>query len=310
MTSQQIETWALRVIHQVEANQPMEDARVELKREWPTNLNQAARQLAGHANAAHGEDILWLIGADEKQGIVGATAQNLATWFSVLQAEFDAVAPPISDVNVPWNGKTIVALHFETERAPFVVRNVVHGNPQGGPVSRELPWREGTAVRSATRADVLRLLTPLARLPGVEWLGLALWASDIKGKAAWRLDAYLYVVPPPDGETVIAAHRCDLWFEMVGKIARTALTGLTFGSDSSLNKTSRSSLVISTPGLITLSAVCPDACPQIPAFDPVQVGVTVRPIHSESAIVFEQTLAHVPGRQDYLGLWAHGRYEG
>jgi hypothetical protein len=62
MNPTQIETWALRVIERVEARQPNEDSRVELKREWPAQPNRAARQIAGHVNAARGEPVLWLIG--------------------------------------------------------------------------------------------------------------------------------------------------------------------------------------------------------------------------------------------------------
>jgi hypothetical protein len=49
-------------------------------------------------------------------------------------------------LGVPRGDKTLVALWFETDRAPFVVKN-----PEGGAITREVTWREGTAIRSATR---------------------------------------------------------------------------------------------------------------------------------------------------------------
>jgi hypothetical protein len=36
------------------------------------------------------------------------------------------------------------ALLFDTSRRPFVVKNPVYGNVNGGPVAFEVPWREGT----------------------------------------------------------------------------------------------------------------------------------------------------------------------
>ena len=63
MRRHEIEDWALRIIEQVESGQPNEDYRVELKAQWP-DTREAARRIAGHANAAHGEPILWLIGVD------------------------------------------------------------------------------------------------------------------------------------------------------------------------------------------------------------------------------------------------------
>jgi hypothetical protein len=311
MTPRQIEMWALRVIEQVEAKQPVEDARVELKGVWPTEPNKAARRLAGHANAARGEPILWLIGVDEKKGVVGATATDPAKWFAGVQAEFDGVFPRITDLKVPWKGHLVVALLAETDRSPFVIKNPVYGQPEGGPVAREVPWREGTAVRSATRADLLRLLTPQARLPDVEWLGAALWASHIttpRQFLAWRLDLYLYITPLSDEPVVIPGHRCELWFEMEGKMSRITLGRPTFGSDSPRNTSSRSGVVISSPGLVTASPIGESSTP-LPAFDPVRIGGRLCPVRSEAAITFDKELRLVPGRQDYVGLWAEGLYD-
>ena len=64
MNSTQIESWALRIIDIVKKGQPNEDFLVELKRDW-IDKDKAARRIAGHANAARGENILWLIGVDD-----------------------------------------------------------------------------------------------------------------------------------------------------------------------------------------------------------------------------------------------------
>ncbi len=81
MRQRDIEVWALGIIRRVEMEQPHEDSRVELKAVWPEDSAKAARQVAGHANAARGEPILWLIGVDEKKGVVGATFEEITKWW-------------------------------------------------------------------------------------------------------------------------------------------------------------------------------------------------------------------------------------
>ncbi len=99
MTKSQIEYWALRVVDRVRASGPREDAYEELKAEWPQVLGvqhgtdksaayKVARQLAGLANA-RGEPVLWLIGVDEDNGIVGADPEELASWWPRVEAQFD-----------------------------------------------------------------------------------------------------------------------------------------------------------------------------------------------------------------------------
>jgi hypothetical protein len=92
MNKTQIEAWALSIIDRVRADQPIEDSRVELKSEWIEAV-KAARRIAGHANAARGEPILWLIGVDEEKGVVGAKQEELANWYSAVQNQFDELAP-------------------------------------------------------------------------------------------------------------------------------------------------------------------------------------------------------------------------
>jgi len=167
MKPHQIESWVLNIVDRVKRNEPIEDFRVELKSEW-IDSEKAARRIAGHANAARGTSVLWLIGVDEKKGITGAKYEDLANWYTQVQTSFDGLAPRFTDLNIPVDGKTVVALLFETNRAPFVVKNPMFGKAGGGPVQLEVPWREGTSIRSATRADLLRLLSPLETLSEIE----------------------------------------------------------------------------------------------------------------------------------------------
>ena len=209
----QIENWALDVINSVDAGHPSEDARVELKAEW-IEAQKAARQIAGHANAARGDPILWLIGVDQKRGVTGANHNELANWYPRVVAEFDGIAPTMVDVNVPYRERTVVALLFETDRAPFVVKNRAYGAEAGSSIAFEVPWRDGTSTRTANRSDLIRLLVPLLFLPEVEVLSGEL-ALSVHDKYQYYLRMRLYVVPQDGSSVVIPFHQCEVTVKFV-----------------------------------------------------------------------------------------------
>lgn len=238
MNSRQIESWALRVIDGVKNGQPNEDSLVELKREWISG-EKAARRIAGHANAARGENILWLIGVDEKLGkqcVIGASANDLSSWYPTVEACFDELAPRMIPLNIPIDGLTVVALLFETDRSPFVIKNAAYGSQGGGSVELEVPWRESTSVRSARRSEIIRLLAPLELLPDIEILDSKLMFYPIRkgqhnlhsleqinseplskiSSYCLKLIAGLYIVPRDRSTIVIPFHRCRVNFEILG----------------------------------------------------------------------------------------------
>lgn len=168
MRPSEIEAWAQKVMDRVVRGAPTEDARVELKRDWIDD-HAMARRIAGHANAARSDRILWLIGVDERgRTVPGATARDAAAWYKTLTSSFDGIAPNLIDVVVHRDDRTVVALLFETDRPPYVVKNPAFGVTQGVVISREVPWREGTSVRTARREDMFRILVPQATLPECE----------------------------------------------------------------------------------------------------------------------------------------------
>lgn len=215
MRKPQIAHWANQIVERVSRGQPCEDSFEELKAEWPddVSLSKTARQLAGHANAARGEPILWLIGVDEERGVVGASHAELANWYPSLARHFNGGAPTFTDVNVVLdNEQTIVALQFETDQPPYVYR-------VPGPDARlEVPWREGRRTRSATRADLLSLLIPLQLLPDVEVTAAHFELRIVEASEnrqvgddefVWTLDAWLYVSSRANDRIIIPRHRCS-----------------------------------------------------------------------------------------------------
>ena len=211
-----LEAWALETVSRVQSGKRTEDSRIELKREWPDH-EKAARRIAGQSNSCFGSDVLWIIGLDEDAGVVGAEPEELANWWSAVCAQFDGVAPSLTDIVLTVNGQSLVCLLFETSRPPYVVRNPKFGLPAGGSVAWEVPWREGTSVRTATRNDLVRMLVPTIGRPEIEVLGgggrLAQKSASYLGdeltgiRLSFNLSIYVY--PRGDETVVIPFHRCQ-----------------------------------------------------------------------------------------------------
>lgn len=126
MRPPELEATVSGILDRVESGKPLEDVRVECKTIWPASDEKTARQLAGHANAARGDHILWLFGVDEKKRQVpGVSSSEFSDWYSGLKKQFEeGWAPdPVLNINIPWNGVVVVASLFETSRAPYVVKN-------------------------------------------------------------------------------------------------------------------------------------------------------------------------------------------
>lgn len=188
-----VEKWVIDLADRVREGKHAEDSRVELKASWPPADEKTARTLAGLANAARGEPILLVVGLDERgQKLQSADRQELANWLPQLKKHFNGLSPDLQrDLNVPVGDDTLVALLFDTSRAPYVVTVTT-----GGPVDRDVPWREGRRTRSATREDLLRILVPVSRRPRIEVLSARLDPS--------RADEWVGVGPRRRTEVVLS----------------------------------------------------------------------------------------------------------
>jgi len=332
----QIESWTLNVIERVESGQPCEDFRVELKSEW-IEPHKAARRIAGHANAARGETILWLIGVDEDRGVIGADTNELANWFSAVVSEFDGLAPAMTDVVVPVNDKAVVALLFETDRSPFVVKNPAHGRERGEAVSHELPWREGTRTRTAKRADLIKLLTPLLYLPEFEIRSGELYVSHQHegNKFKWTLKLELYVITGSSmQQLVIPFHNCSASFEI-----RNCMQAVPFSSvnlkppykpvyeslpgpqtlisrrvqvtrsepDSLTIANTNNEVFIEGPGVLILSAIASTEMSSLPFSNTdAVIEAHIEPIGAERSVPITSCLTWADPDENSLGRWTFG----
>jgi len=191
---QQLEMRALQLVDLVLAGRRIEDDLVECKGQWPDpQKRSSARQLAGHANKARDEPILWIIGLDEKAHTLTSPASiEVADWWASISSCFD---PPALELEhhlvVPVDEhQAVTALRFLTDRSPYVIK----GGGQDGTLHREVPIRDGTGTRSARRDELLRLLLPAVGAPSAQLLSANLRAShypEIEGQTTSRTSVYL-----------------------------------------------------------------------------------------------------------------------
>lgn len=259
MKRPEAEYWALQVIERVVRHEPVEDDLVELKADWPSDYAGAARRIAAHANGARMQPILWLIGVDEKAGLVkGATAVDPATWFGRIVAEFvEGWAPDISIYSFPHTGRTVVALIFRTEGAPYVVR---------APNERfEVPWRGSTQTRSARRSELISILYPASRTPSVDVLDArVMYRVTVSTKVrashpfiySWQAQLELYVTPRDSERLVFPFHRMQAYATTTDRRVAAEFTNFAAGADDSkgspMTYATKHEVIVGGPGRISM----------------------------------------------------------
>jgi hypothetical protein len=314
MKPSQIENWTLLIAERVKRGEPLEDSRVEIKARWIPDPNAAARRIGGHVNAAGGEPILWIIGIDEPNNkIVGADKTETANWLQSVQAEFNELAPSVIDLNVPFEGQTLVALLFDTSRAPFAVRNTAHGKSGGGPVSLEVPWREGTRVSSATRSQLIRLLAPFETMPNVDVLSPYLRANQVSpDMLGWYFKMNLYLVSKSQRQIVIPFHKCECTVNITAvkftqdfdKLFLKPFPEGGHGVSGSLTvRASTVEVIIDSAGMLTLEAYGKSRTLGTNCEYFANVKVVLRQAYDSNPIVIDQNLAPVAPKEGLWGEW-------
>jgi hypothetical protein len=168
-----------------------------------------------------------------------------------VEKRFSELAPSLlADINVPAGTLTVVALVFETDRSPYVVKVTDD--------YLEVPWRDGTRTRSAKRGELLRILSPLQRRPDVEVLGGSMYAGCSEPHhdvLRLFLATKIYVVPRDKSELVIPFSKCEASFGAPG-IQRQSLCeiGITLPPGESLSVATRSEAIVRSPGELILTA--------------------------------------------------------
>lgn len=254
---------------------------------------------------------------------MGVNNEELANWYAGVKAEFDGLTPQmLRDLNVPVAGTTVVALLFDTDRAPYLVKNPAYGQSNGGPVQLEVPWREARSTRTASRSDLLRILSPIQKNPSFELLHARLTVypqselapsggqslRDDSKNLIWKLYMEFYVAPATDARVVIPFHHCRTSFKVsecgseskfesvfIKPVSSVQLgySGLTKRTDSLTIECTRYEVLINGPGKIMLSSEV-----NLPRSetDSKEAGIQVSllPVDSAHTISFRETLRRIP----------------
>jgi hypothetical protein len=157
-------------------------------------------------------------------------------------------------VNLLVDGHPVVALFFGTERAPFVVKN-----PGGGYPQFVVPWREGTLLRAAKRDELLRILSPLQRMPDIEVVGAALemGVPDRTRSQIWGIALKVFVTPKDSHQIVIPFYRCKGELMFPNQNFKHPFSKIAIQSHSRNSETihaTETEAVITSPGMLMLTA--------------------------------------------------------
>lgn len=194
------------VLRVLRSTSKIEDAGVELKGTPPSPETKAG-QLAGAANASGGDPIVWVFGIADDGSFVDIAGFDFDQWFAKIPSQFDG---PYPEPTIAWleeEGHGLLAVSFRTDHAPYVVKR--SSNPQ----QRDMPWREGSHTRSATRSELIRMLLPQARLPRIEFLGGAIAFETKPGQhpdqhGEFSFSAELFIEHADAGGIHLSQHRC------------------------------------------------------------------------------------------------------
>ncbi|MFC7380911.1 hypothetical protein [Sphaerisporangium rhizosphaerae] len=316
MRAIEIEDWARRVAERVTRGGAVEDSRVELKRDWP-DPTKAARRIAGHCNASAGDTVLWIIGLDEDAGVIGASNQDTAPWWAKVKSQFDGQAPTLQDIGMDIDGRDVLALAFETDRAPFVVRNSVYGKQGAGPVEREVPWRDGTSIRSATRADLIRLLLPIEAIPSIEVIhGSAELSKDTDPFPNLDATLVVYAALPMGYSTVLPNHQAQ-GFIRIGDSSELIDLDVTlrvgrrldprFPKREVLKPTvfnGEDQIILEGPGFFQVRGKGFATAAHLHGLGSIEMHVRLRPAGNNLSIAFDATIPPSETTGDHIADWS------
>ncbi len=295
-SARDLEFLGLRQMERIERGEAPETG-CDFMLTWPKPA-LAARRLAGMANTARGNPLLWIIGLDRHGKRRRCDLSGLTKWQVSLRPHFDGLMPEMHGLAVTGSdGASCVVLGIETTRAPFVVRMK---SPVG---ALEVPWfdREQREVRSASRLDLVRLFTPLGELPHFEVLEAELTFfrnvhARTKATYRWTLDAALYIVPRGDARIVVPLHGCRASVEIpqANFSSRGMEIHLTADKQSPGVRVTESALLIEGMGRVFFYCVGTTETPDLPWHEPARFNVEISPAGAEIAAVVAADLRTEP----------------
>lgn len=195
MTPVEFELMVVKAVQRVLGGGQLEDDVFEAKRQMP-EIDKLAERIGGHANSAHRQPIVWIIGLNEKTHDLHPIGNvEPAHLEQQLASRFDGEAPRLKycrRIDVPHQrGGQVLALAFETSWPPYVLNRRV-----GGDWGLVIPFRQGTRVRSARRSEILELLYERTLAPRTRLLSGELSITKAGGHQARLNGRALFILDP------------------------------------------------------------------------------------------------------------------
>jgi hypothetical protein len=139
-----------------------------------------------------------------------------------------------------------VALLFETDAAPYVVVSREKAS------ELEVPYRRGNGTYSARRQDLIRILSPLQRVPEIELMDGQLTCQTEGGtRTKFKLELDVYIVPRSDRVIYFPAHRTSVTLGTHGAVPVELGVAL---YDYQTHGASRKQMPVPFPHMFTLRA--------------------------------------------------------
>jgi hypothetical protein len=115
----------------------------------------------------------YLAGVNADQRVALAKLRKIiravARWFAQVFGQFtDKHTPPHRMFQIHGTVGAPVAIAFDPDGAPFLVKNPSYGNKLGEVIESEVSWREGTPTRSAKRGEFLSMMYRQTLVPDAE----------------------------------------------------------------------------------------------------------------------------------------------
>jgi len=201
-------------------------------------------------------------------------------------------------------------IYLECEDAPYVVKNAAYGrDPEK--VALEVPWREGTAVRSARHSDLIRVLVPRLRVPEVEAINptcRARFGSNPPGVV--ELTSLLYLVPTSRDLLVIPYHRCKASIRLDERDPKTEGIAVRFEAigvnGSPWLSASNTELSLTGPGSAYLHVLTEMDVSALRECQKVTAALRLGMVPGDISCPLEMTLSRLPSKsRDYQDWGTH-----
>ena len=197
-------------------------------------------------------------------------------------------------------------------------------------MSLEVPWRDGTAIRSARREDLVRLLVPLQRLPSIELLdgsatvdrhdginpGYGGQPSEIERSEhlRWGIRLTLYLTPHTSELLTLPFHRATMTFQ-IGSTEPPIDANVTLNPpyqytsgpkgklDSHTIRATSAEAIIEGPGRMYAECEYKEPLRCLPAGHGLAARLTLRPADQDASVEMLAEMREVVENGDFKREW-------